>query len=339
MDSLAERLAELQALATAAAADVIGAVLMELSDILAELSPTDHRDPDLGAIAADLALTLYNQSSDDQRADFASRLVSVQTIPHALLEVIAADHIAIAEPILRQADLGVETLAGLITSVPQAHLCAIASRHDLDVILSAAIVERVDRSVLLTIVGNRFARFSSGTWHALIERGRQIPGLYTSMIQRPDIPIAAIQAIDRRASPTLHSYIAVRFRERLTAHGRKQAAIAEIHDLAARQQLRPSIFMRALHRKDLNLLAAALAHFSDMPFTLMRAAVRQADAVPLARLCAAIGVGQESFETILFINRRLQNLPQNLTVDERDSIEDIFVGRRVSRSVGDFKAA
>ena len=77
MDSLAERLAELQALATAAAADVIGAVLMELSDILAELSPTDHRDPDLSTNAADLERTLYTQSSEDQRAAFASQLVSV----------------------------------------------------------------------------------------------------------------------------------------------------------------------------------------------------------------------------------------------------------------------
>lgn len=123
------------------------------------------------------------------RAEIAEKLADVPSAPRNLLRQLAHDEIKVAQPILeRSAALSEDDLLSVVQQGTQDHLKAISRRQLVTELLSAELVERGDRDVLVTLASNQGARFTGETMTRLVEHSRTIADLQTPLTERYDLP-------------------------------------------------------------------------------------------------------------------------------------------------------
>jgi len=301
-------------------------------------SDGEPRDPALRDLLEQLALRLFSGAPVETRHRFAEYLGGIVNAPRRLSARVAADAIEVARHALASPALTRVQIQSLIDATTTDHRRVIAGRSDLDAGLSAALIAHREEPVLNALAANHAARLSPDSFFDLIRLSADFRSLQVALLQRPDLSATALKMLHDVVSAQLKEYIERRFGRRLREELRKDAAIAMVEDLADQGRLRPSFLMRALHQRNTDLVAATLSHFSALPFALMRAAVRQAAAGPLARLCRAMGIGAPGFETILVLNRRLQGLSLTLDDDEAREVDLVFPRRTRRFSTASYAA-
>jgi len=138
----------------------------------------------------DVILSKVTESVENAlRAEIAEKLADVPSAPRNLLRQLAHDEIMVAQPILeRSAALSEEDLLSVVQQGTQDHLKAISRRHLVTELLSAELVERGDKDVLVTLASNQGARFTGETMTRLVEHSRTIADLQTPLTERYDLP-------------------------------------------------------------------------------------------------------------------------------------------------------
>ncbi len=123
------------------------------------------------------------------RAEIAEKLADVATAPRNLVRQLAHDEITIAQPILeRSAALSEEDLIKVVRQRTQDHMKAITRRREVPEAVSAELVERGDKEVLVSLASNQGARFTGDTITRLVEHSRTISDLQTPLTERYDLP-------------------------------------------------------------------------------------------------------------------------------------------------------
>jgi uncharacterized protein (DUF2336 family) len=136
------------------------------------------------------------------RSALAKRLAKEPRAPTAISRILACDdEIGVAGPMLEQSQrLDNNTLVTAARTKSQQHLLAISRRSSLDEAVTDVLVERGDKSVVLSTVGNPTARFSNGGYETLVSRSEGDDEIATSVGLRRDIPRQHLLRLVVRAS-------------------------------------------------------------------------------------------------------------------------------------------
>jgi uncharacterized protein (DUF2336 family) len=140
---------------------------------------------------------LVPETTIGARAELAERLASVPNAPPTLLnQLVRADEIAIAGPLLRRSPLIDEpTLLDIARGQGQEHLLAISGRLSLSTDLTDVIVRRGDREVVRSVAGNAGAHFSPTGYTGLVKRAGDDGILALTVGQRADLSPALLEQL------------------------------------------------------------------------------------------------------------------------------------------------
>lgn len=123
------------------------------------------------------------------RVEIAEKLADTPNAPKNLVRQLALDEISVAQPILeRSPALSEEDLIRVIRQRTQDHMKAITRRREVPETVSAELVERGDKEVLVALAENRGARFTGDTMTKLVEYSRTLNDLQAPLTERYDLP-------------------------------------------------------------------------------------------------------------------------------------------------------
>lgn len=163
-------------------------------DLLREITDVFMAAPDRYTSAEmqhfDVILSKVTESVEIAlRQEIAEKLADTPNAPRNLVRQLALDEISVAQPILeRSSALSEDDLIRVIRQRTQDHMKAISRRREVPQTVSAELVERGDKDVLVTLAENRGAKFSGDTMSRLVEHSRALPELQTPLTERYDIP-------------------------------------------------------------------------------------------------------------------------------------------------------
>ncbi len=291
-----------------------------------------HRVTDLFVVASanysddqielfdDLLVRIATNIELSARAKLAQRLASEPRAPIRISRLLASDDaIDVAGPVLEQSQrLDGVTLLTAALNQGQQHLLAISRRSSLDETLTDVLVERGDRSVMLSAAGNPGARFSDKGYTTLTTRSEGDDELAASVGLRHDIPrhhllrllTKASQAVRRKleaASPSLAvaiqdavSEAATTMLKEASAGSRDYApAQARIEALRAGGELGENEVVAFAKANQFEEVTAALAALCDLPIEVVDQAMTkdQPDAVLI--MVKALGMSRETARAVL----------------------------------------
>ncbi len=137
-------------------------------------------------VIANLITTIEHRA----RAKLSRLLAPIDNAPSKVIRILAFDdHIDVAQPVLsRSPRLDDDDLVVSANCKSQLHLHAIAQRRSLSEAVTDVLVERGDRSVVLSVVKNIGARFSDNGFRNLVDRANGDDTLGIQVGLRHDIP-------------------------------------------------------------------------------------------------------------------------------------------------------
>ena len=164
------------------------------ADLLREITDVFMAAPDRYTSAEmqhfDVILSKVTESVEIAlRAEIAEKLADTPNAPKNLIRQLAHDEISVAQPILeRSVALSEDDLVRIIRQRTQDHMRAISRRREVPATVSAELVERGDKEVLVALAENQGARFAQETMSRLVEHSRAIPELQAPLTERYDLP-------------------------------------------------------------------------------------------------------------------------------------------------------
>ena len=162
--------------------------LRRISDLFLN-GPSDYSEREV-AVFDDVMMRLVDEMEVSMRAALADRFATIVNAPQNLMRRLAADgSIDVAGPVLaKSARLDDDNLVESAKTRSQEHLLAISRRSSLSEVVTDVLVERGDRAVALSAVGNAGARFSESGRTRLVERSQDDGELAAGVWSRTDIP-------------------------------------------------------------------------------------------------------------------------------------------------------
>jgi uncharacterized protein (DUF2336 family) len=159
-----------------------------LTDLLL-LSTANYTDDELTVID-DVFVRLVVTIEESARALLATRLAPLSKAPAKILRALACDDvIAVASPILTQSEaLDERTLIECASTKSREHLLAISQRKNIAQAVTDILIDRGDRSVILSTARNAGAQFSNRGFAALVSHSQSDDRLALCVGSRPDIP-------------------------------------------------------------------------------------------------------------------------------------------------------
>lgn len=164
------------------------------ADLLREITDVFMAAPDRYTTSEmqhfDVILSKVTESVETAlRMEIAEKLADTPNAPRNLLRQLAHDDISVAQPILeRSPALTEDDLVRVIRQRTQDHMVAISKRREVPPTVSAELVERGGKEVLVTLAENQGAKFTGETMTRLVEQSRTLPELQSPLTERYDIP-------------------------------------------------------------------------------------------------------------------------------------------------------
>jgi hypothetical protein len=207
MQDKRECLLELQQLATSSTSTRRDEILERVTDLFFLTSKSQGVSEN--AVFGDVLERIAYELETEARARLAVRLAEVEEAPHKLVFKLASDEIGVARPILENSPcLSDDDLVHLAGSSGQDHLHAISSRGELSSIVTDALVDRGNDTVLTNMAGNKGAEFSSRGLEQLSLRSKENSELFSALEVRADVPAEMLAEIKRTIAVKLWTEVA-----------------------------------------------------------------------------------------------------------------------------------
>lgn len=281
----------------------------------------------------DIFLRLVAAIEVSARAKLANRMARSPHAPPLITRMLAFDDVIdVAAPVLEHSErLDNPTLVENARTKSQQHLLAISRRRVLDDAVTDVLVERGDRSVVLSVAANPGAKFSDGGFRTLVSRSQHDDELTDCVGSRRDIPRhhllklmanashevrAKLQAADPLMSDAIRKAVA----EATAAIQSKTAAVSREY-AKARALVQSLHEARRLNEDHLDAFAqagqfeettAALAVLCDVPLDVVERAMVQARPEAIMIIAKAIGLTWPTVKAVL----KLRAAPRGVTVHE-----------------------
>jgi uncharacterized protein (DUF2336 family) len=238
----------------------------------------------------------------------------------------------VAEPILRFSDrLDDPTLMATARTCSQRHLLAISRRETVSESVTDVLIERGDRIVALSTIGNAGARFSSAGHAILVNRAKDDDELAAGVWSRPDIPrhhllrlftIAtdnvrrSLEAADRNKAQYIRDMmlgVANDLQDQMRAGSRDYAEarrhVTELHQAGRLNKVAVRAFADGGH---FDATTVALAVLCDLPIGACERAMVQDRPELLLMLVRAIDLPWDATKAILRLRAGPNGVSQSL---------------------------
>ena len=265
------------------------------------------------------------------RALLAVRLAPIRNAPPQTIRTLAFDDaIDVASPVLSHSErLDDADLIENVRHKSHGHMLAISRRSRLSEAVTDVLVERGDRQVLISTVGNRGAKFSNAGFSILVQRADDDPELTICVGGRSEIPPYLFRHLLARASHAVRVKLEAMHPEALLE---VRQAVAEVSARIESETLAPSVRAAAtpaspvaggsapLTDVDLQKLAnagslreisSALAQMCELPMAFVEQAVMQKGSETLLVLARAAALSWPTVKAILMMRGDKRSFADN----------------------------
>jgi uncharacterized protein (DUF2336 family) len=267
---------------------------------------TYARGGEIPAILDDLLRRMMLEASPEARARLAARMAGSRWAPPELVRILAEDELPVAEAlILRSPHLKDHDLLRLFAEGDLDRQLIVARRQGLSATLVEAVLQTGEPALLTALAGNDSAQISHDAMRRLVEASRQHGAMRTPLARHSRLTQDLAHQLQGWASAPQKALLDARFILRLQ-HVAIEPAPAEetpdervIEKLEKAGQLRLGYLLEALQERRLSLFVAGLARLGGFTAREIRVAIESERPELLALACAAVGVDQQVFPTIL----------------------------------------
>ena len=235
-------------------------------------------------LAQDVVRILARDVEENVRASLARGLRHSPHLPHDVAIRLAADVEYIALPVL--ADSLVLTDEDLIEIVRQGSSSkqeAVASRPNLTVTVTDALIDHAAEPAIVVLMGNATATIAEDGFNRAVTRFADSPRVKQAIVERETLPATVAERLATMVSKALQAHlvkvhdlapetaadIALSSREHAILHLSLGASDDDLRQMVAQMQrngrLTPSLILRALCTGDIAFFEAAMAAKSDVP--------------------------------------------------------------------------
>jgi len=256
------------------------------------------------------------------RAELGRRFAPEPSAPRGLVRRLAADEIAVSEPILTTSRvLSEQDLLDVVRTQGQDHLRAVSRREEVSEAISDVIVERGDDRTLGVLLGNEGAKLSREASETAVTRAQANKDLHEAVINRRDLPPDLLNEMYFVAEARLRQRILEQnaridpaVLEQALARGRNRVALedgslpddydeaeAYINELRAAGELSPKVLARFLRSGGTTHFLVALAQLADIDFHTARRIVEKRELDALGVVCKAADLDRALFLTYVVV--------------------------------------
>ena len=288
------------------------------------------------------------------RIALAQRLAADTTAPHDLILLLVDDSIEVARPLILNSPLLTEAdMLRLIAQADVRHQEAVASRPNIGIPVTDALVSSGNEAILMALVRNATARISEAGYRSLVEKSRTIAGLHEPLAHRPDLPQLLADAMCEWISEALKTYIKTHPKMTAKAADRAVAAAVEavrsplasaleasadssqklVDKLATSGQLKTGFLMRVLGQGQIDMFDMAFARMLQVDVAGFRKVFYGGDARNVALSCRAVGIDRAVFTTVFNLSRQSRRMPAILARTDISIVDTIFtdITRQIAR--------
>lgn len=283
------------------------------------------------AVFDDVMTRLAAEIETSVRAELARRLATIPNVPPNLIRKLASDAaIEVAGPVLMSSQqLDEDAILGTAKTASQDHLLAISQRAYISPPVTDELVQRGDRKVALSVIGNEGAQFSDQGQLVLLERSKDDGELAVGIWLRRDIPhhhllkllnVASenvrrtLETFDRQrtnlirntvveVSNDLQNLMRVQVRDYSAVH----RMISVLHDAG---ELDGAKIQEVASSGQFEATTLALAMLCDLPIGACERAMVQERAELVLLLAKAAGLSWETTRAIVRLRASSGGLPE-----------------------------
>ncbi len=277
------------------------------------------------SLMVDILEKLITEVSRDIRARLSQRLASAPGLPRDLAILLANDEIDVAAPILMKcAALQQVDLIEIIHQRSRQHMLAIATRRDLSLQVSDALIDAGDVDVIRTLLENHDAEISAATLAYIVEQSKSIDDFQGPLLRRHDLPrelavkmcywvSAALRLfildkfhvdaneLDGLIEPVLQAELGV---TREAEPDAADAAMFLAQELHRKGKLSSQLLIQTLRRGEIALFESMMGELAQLRLSLVRRLLYEDGGEGLAVMCRAIELAREEFATIFLVSRK-----------------------------------
>jgi len=163
-----------------------GALLKRLADVVC--LPSSRVNTFERAVTADLLVEILREAEIEERARVARRLANLSEIPPTLVRLLLRDVFEVSTVLLENcASLTDADLLDCVRNATLNHRRMIASRRGVGEVVCEALVERMEPTVIETLLRNSLAQLSADSIEVLVAASRQSPELVPLMLKRSEL--------------------------------------------------------------------------------------------------------------------------------------------------------
>ena len=229
---------------------------------------------------------------------------------------LATDTITVARPILQHAKaMSDDDLVKIVNTQSQDHLMAVSKRRGIGENVSEALVEKGQDPVVVSLLQNDTARINRQTFEKVTDRAKTSKALQAPLVRRKSVPLDLLNEMYAKVEPQLRAQIMDRFSgvsekdlDAALAKSRTKMDIAFgglpddyedaeiwVKQQAAANRLTQPMLVQLFRDGKRTRGIMGIAHFTDMPFSIVQRIYTDRDIDALAILCRA-----GKFEKALF---------------------------------------
>ena len=268
-------------------------------------------------ILDDILLDLARQAEIDLRMELAEKFSELDDAPQGLVDFLIHDEYEVARPmLLRSRAVTTDSLIKVVRTESEGHRIAIASREDIPVEVTGALIDVGEDIVLTTLAENETAEIDDDGMSILVERSQNIEELQRILLDRPGLdPVFANQmfwwvsgglrerilqefAVDE---DVLDRAIEVAVSGAADAATRKESFAKPNEIIKRANAVRVNELIELLRNGDLKGLVGRMISELGLNAQTVREALTDSGGHGLALLCKAIGADRGQFTTIFLL--------------------------------------
>lgn len=304
-------------------------LLRSVTDLF--LENLDDSTDEQGDAFGDIVSRVLDDVVEEARAEFATRVSTVEQFPKDIVLKLAWDTFEVASPILEHSPvLTDEDLIGVANEQSEDHLMAISRRAELRESVTDVLIERGSDGVIHSVAANPGAQFSPEGYGTLATKAQDDKKLQATLVGRADVtqdvasqlePFLGAQLKKRLAKSLKESNgdvtsLVARAKERVEqALVGKKRDKADVEKLIAQVEEGKLTISEAAQKlateKRPMPLSTLIAAMAELPDKMIANAMLKVNGMPIAITCRALKISPEAFEEITKMRCGVLRLPDS----------------------------
>ena len=298
----------------------------KLADIIGDLffGPAGTLTDAEQTIMTDILRQLVQDVEVSVRKHLAIQLSNRADAPHDLVIALANDESEVAFPLLLKSRvLRDQDLVAIIHHRTLEHQLAVSMRESISAVVSAALVETGEETVIKRLLENRNAEIARDTMAHLVEQSRRLDSLHGPLVHRSDLPADLAEKMYWWVSAALRMHIVENFDvdpteidtamdvavntvfETQNAEDSAVSATDRVaKHLAESRNTDGDLLVRLLRETEVTLFERVLEHQTGLRRKLLQRLIYEPGGEGLAIVCRAIDLAPDMFREVLTLTRR-----------------------------------